>query len=135
MNQGPELAESFVKMVGALCLVLLLIALLYLAARRFFHKGSLGTGKNPIRLLASLYLGGKKYISLVQVPGKVLVLGIAPDRISLLETIDDEKLLDRLFEEDGNRGSDFFSGHLAAVLHKARRNPNEKAESDPMDRR
>ena len=135
MNQGPELAESFIKMVGALCLVLLLIALLYLVARRFSHRGSLGAGNNPIRLLASLYLGGKKYISLVQVPGKVLVLGIAPDRISLLETIEDEKSLNRLFEGEGGKSSDFFSGHLAAVLQRSRRNPNEKAESDPMDRR
>ncbi|MBC2711743.1 MAG: flagellar biosynthetic protein FliO [Desulfosarcina sp.] len=41
-------------------------------------------------MLESHYLGVKKTISLVRVPGKVLVLGISGDRINLLDTLDDE---------------------------------------------
>jgi flagellar protein FliO/FliZ len=43
-----------------------------------------------IHVLESHYMGVKKTISLVQVPGKVLVLGISGDRINLLDTLDDE---------------------------------------------
>ena len=131
MNQPPELAESFIKMVGALCLVLLIIALLYFVARRYLHAGFTPAGKGSFKVLASLYLGGKKQISLVQVPGRVLVVGICPDGICLLDKIEDEKLLNRFLETDVKKPSQRFSGHLAAMLQKGKQPDGEKAESHP----
>jgi flagellar biogenesis protein FliO len=42
-----------------------------------------------VQVLETAHLGVKKSISMVHVPGAVLVLGVTADRISLLERIDD----------------------------------------------
>ncbi len=47
-------------------------------------------------MLATHYLGVKKCVSLVEVPGSVLVLGITNDEIKLLDKIEDEAILDEL---------------------------------------
>jgi flagellar protein FliO/FliZ len=56
-------------------------------------KGSGGkkSGRH-IRVLENCYVGVKKSISLVQVPGSVLVIGLSGDRITLLSKIDPGEL-------------------------------------------
>jgi flagellar biogenesis protein FliO len=53
-----------------------------------------GGGKTGlIQVLESQYLGIKKSVTLVKVPGSVLVLGVSPDRVSLLSKIEEPELL------------------------------------------
>ena len=80
-------------MVAALGAVLaLILCLLYGLKKMTGQRLQTGGGKR-IRIVENQYMGVKKSIALVQVPGKVLVLGITPDRINLLETLD-EALVD-----------------------------------------
>jgi flagellar biogenesis protein FliO len=53
-----------------------------------------GGGKNNrIQVLESHYLGVKKAIALVKVPGSVLVVGLSADRVSLLSKIEEAEVL------------------------------------------
>ena len=89
MNAAPDMLMAGLRMIAALAVVLaLLLALLY-GLRRIARQRSGGIGGQRIRVLESHYLGVKKSISLVRVPGKVLVLGVTGDRITRLDALDE----------------------------------------------
>ena len=90
MNGAPDMMVAGLKMVAALGLVLAMILVLLYGVKRLTRQRTGTTGGKRIHVLESHYMGVKKTISLVQVPGKVLVLGISGDRINLLDTLDDE---------------------------------------------
>lgn len=78
-----------VTMIAALVAVVGVILLIFYALRRFSGLPGTSGRRRLVTVLGSTYLGAKKNISLVEVPGAVLVLGVTADRISLLATIDD----------------------------------------------
>jgi flagellar biogenesis protein FliO len=56
-------------------------------ARRWLRRGRAGEGQT-IRLVTSRYLGGKRFLTLVEVEGQRLLLGLAGDRVSLVARLD-----------------------------------------------
>lgn len=117
MNYTPDLTMAAVKMVLSLGLVLSVLWLVYRWTRRSLPAGAAGSKGQLIKVLGSRYLGVKKSITVVQVPGTVLVLGIGGDRISLLTRIDDPELLASLSESAVNDGkSEGFKEQLQRML-------------------
>lgn len=100
MTVPPDFTSSALNMLTALIIVLIGLGALYLAAKRFLHRGITGQSDHPIRVLTSQYVGVKKNIALVEVPGAVLVVGITNERMSLLDKINDPVLLDQLRSRD-----------------------------------
>lgn len=88
MSGTPDMLDAGLKMIASLAVVLIVMIGLLYGMRRLTRKRLGGPSGSRIRVIESHYLGVKKTISLVSVPGKVLVLGISGDRISLLETLD-----------------------------------------------
>jgi flagellar protein FliO/FliZ len=78
------------KMVASLGVVLAMILFLLYGIRRLSSQRIGAAGGKRIQVLESHYMGVKKTISLVRVPGRVLVLGISGDRINLLETLTED---------------------------------------------
>ena len=90
MSYSPDLTTAAVKMVLSLLVVLALLWGLYRWARHALPGGGKGS---MIKVLASHYLGTKKSIAIVQVPGQILVLGIGAEQINLLSRIDDPEVV------------------------------------------
>lgn len=94
MTGGPDLTFAALRMLGALALLsVLLVGALYLA--RKFGAGA-QMGGDAIRVLATRALGARERITLVQIPGAVLVLGVTRERIELLDRIADPDQLRHL---------------------------------------
>jgi len=93
MNTTPDMLTAGLKMVASLGVVLAMILALLYGLRKVNRQRFGGAGGNQIRVLESHYMGVKKTISLVSVPGKVLVVGVAGDRINLLDTLDADIVL------------------------------------------
>lgn len=93
MNAVPDMVTTGLKMLAALGMVLALIVFLLYGLRKVTGQRMGGPGGKRIHVLENHYLGVKKSIALVQVPGKVLVLGLSADRVNLLDTIS-EGLID-----------------------------------------
>lgn len=74
---------SIVKMVGSLLVVLGGIALTAYLAKRFVYP-RLGLKSSPIQVLATTHLGQKKQISLIEVGGAYLLVGVTSQQITLL---------------------------------------------------
>ena len=96
---------SGLKMVGVLILMIAAMGGLHLYARRMLKQGLTISGRRRLRVLESIFLGPKKSIALVEVPGGALVVGVTGDRISLLDKIP----ADRMPEEP--EGGSSLPGH------------------------
>jgi flagellar protein FliO/FliZ len=75
-------------------------------------KRDVGRSKEPlIKIIDSQYIGIKKNISLVEIPGSILVVGVSNDNISLLTKIEDQVVVDGL-RKDNHRIAPSFSDYL-----------------------
>lgn len=90
----PNLGMNLVKMVSALIGVVGLIFLLAALARKY-GKGRaplMESAKRPaVRLISSTSIGGKNRISLVEVAGELLVLGVGENQINLLTKLENPR--------------------------------------------
>ncbi len=93
MSYSPDLTMATLKMVLSLALVLALVWGLSRLAKKKLPMANGGGKAGLVQVLESQCLGIKKSITLVKVPGSVLVLGVCPDRVSLLSKIEDPALL------------------------------------------
>jgi len=101
-KEGPEipsLSESLIKAFGSLAIVIALIILtVYLLKKFFFAKGEFKGSDKALKMLSNIYIGDKMRICLVEVLGKVLVLGISGSSINLLTEIEGDKVMDVVSE-------------------------------------
>jgi len=95
--QSPDMWSASLKMFYALAMVLGIVFLLYFIVKKFFWKnGVFGNESKPIKILSTGFLAPKKSIALVEIPGEVLVLGIAHENISLLGNIREPDQISRI---------------------------------------
>ena len=125
MSTSPEMWTAAIKMIAALAVVIgLLFGSLHIFKRLF--KNRLGVqDRTLIKILSSTYVGVKKNIALVEVPGTVMVLGITNDRITLLSEISKADVEEALRKDSGGNKNTTFAEHLRRLTHKAtdRSNP------------
>ncbi len=118
MNATPDMLASALKMVAALALVLAGLGVFFYFSKRVMRKSIGGRGGKMIRVLASQYIGLKKNISLVEIPGAILVLGIAGDSIRLLTKIEDPTILDQIQDPQSGRVNSSFADHLSKITRR-----------------
>jgi flagellar protein FliO/FliZ len=99
------------QMLTALAVVLGGLLVVFYFLKRFLKRDAGPQGTPLIRVIANQYIGVKKNIALVEVPGTVLVVGISNDRISLLTKIEGQGVLDDIKAET-SRIPPSFSDHL-----------------------
>lgn len=90
MNAAPDMIVAGLKMLAALGGVLVLILMLLHGLRKMSGGRILVGGTKHIKVIERHPLGVKKSIALVQVPGKLLILGVCADRINILDKIDEK---------------------------------------------
>jgi len=118
MNATPDMLATTLKMLAALALVLAGLGLFFYFSKRVMRKDIAAPGGKMIRVLASQYIGLKKNISLVEIPGAILVVGIAGDTIRLLTKIDDKTILDQIHDPGTGRITPSFSDHLNKITRR-----------------
>ena len=95
-----DFTMALFKMLGGLALVLAILVGGYWLSRRFLPQaGMMGGGR--MRLLGRLPLGPRKFVALVAVSRRVLVLGVSQDQINLLANLDDPQEVAQLCAEGG----------------------------------
>jgi len=87
-----DMVASSWKMFYTLIFVLAAMFFLFYLFKKFVWKnGGLGGSGKSVKVLSTGFLGPKKSLALVEIPGEILVLGIADGHISLLSNIRDEE--------------------------------------------
>jgi flagellar protein FliO/FliZ len=115
---SPDLISSTLTMIAALAVVLGILLAVLMVMKKMMARGIGGRDGSLVTVLGSRYLGVKKSILLVQVPGAVLVVGIAGDRLSLLTRLDPEDV-------DAVAPAKGFSDTLRQVTRGAAAPPKE----------
>ena len=125
MNTAPEIVSTAFRMLTALGLVLggLLVCVYFI--KRFLKKDVGGSKEQLIKVIASQYIGIKKNISLVEIPGSILVVGVSNDNISLLTKIEDKGVLDVLRQESSQM-TPSFSDHLLRLTGRFKQAKNSE---------
>ena len=77
----------------------------------FLTRDGGGTNGQLIQVIASQYIGAKKSIALVKVPGTILVIGVSNDNISMLTKIEDQANIEAI-QQEASGMSPSFSDHL-----------------------
>ena len=117
MNAAPDIVSTALQMLTALGFVLGGLLVVFYFMKRFL-KRDVGSSKGQvIKVIASQYIGIKKNISLVEIPGSILVVGVSNDNISLLTKIEDKVVLDVL-RQKSSRITPSFSDHLQRLTGK-----------------
>jgi len=127
MNYTPDMISSAMKMLLALLVVLGGLGLVLYFMKRFLQKDAGSSMDKPVRVLANTYLGVKKSISLVDIPGAVLVLGITNDKISLLSKIEDKEVLKELKGTQNIVKASLFSDQLHKISSKFKGHKNSRS--------
>lgn len=96
MNSAPDLTTAAIKMVFSLGFVLLIVWGLYRLAKGKLPTHTMGGKTKFIQVVESQYLGVKKSITMVKIPGSILVLGMSADNVNLLTQIDDPDILNSI---------------------------------------
>ena len=117
MTTAPDALSSTLQMLTALAIVLGGLFVVFYFLKRFLKRDVGAQGAPLIRVIANQYIGVKKNIALVEVPGTVLVVGISNDRISLLTKIEEQGVLDGIKEET-SRMAPSFSDHLQRLTSR-----------------
>lgn len=120
MNYHPDLLSTVLKMITALVIVLGGLFIVFYFLRRILKRDVGGSSEKLIRVLASSYIGVKKNISLIEVPGSILVLGVTSDNICLLTKIEDEEILNRFKRSEEKKRSTSFSDQLNKLCSRSR---------------
>jgi flagellar protein FliO/FliZ len=126
MTAQPEMLPSLFKMIASLGIVLGGLLLTLWMVRRFVQSRSGQVNGQLIRVIASSTVGLKKNISLVEVPGQVLVLGMTGDRISLLSKIEDPESIRQIRAEASAKAIIPFTEHLQFFSSKFKGNQNAR---------
>ena len=111
MNTAPDVVSSALQMLVALGIVLGGLLGVFYLLKRYLKRDAGGVKGQFIRVIANQYVGIKKNIALVEVPGSVLVVGISNDKISLLTRIEDKEVLEDL-QQRASGTTPSFSDHL-----------------------
>jgi flagellar protein FliO/FliZ len=118
MNTNPDMLATAFKMLAALALVLGGMGVFFYFTKRVMRKDGSGPGGRMIHVLASQYIGLKKNISIVEIPGAMLVVGITADTIRLLTKIEDKTILDQIHAQRAGNTTPSFSEHLNKITRR-----------------
>jgi flagellar protein FliO/FliZ len=95
------------KMILGLGAILLVLFLLI----RYGKRASLGknelTAEGRVRLLTTQTLAPRKYISLVEIVGKVLVLGVSDSQVTLLDKIENPECVEKIINHHAAQTAPF----------------------------
>lgn len=96
-------SSRIIRIVESTGLVIVIIVVfLYFIRKKLGIKSGMGGNKRYIHIAESVPLGSKKYIHLVKVPGRVLLIGAANEQIQLLTEITDKDIVDSIEYEAKN---------------------------------
>src|SRR5690554_1473159 len=81
-----ELWQTALQLLGALALI---IPLLYVVTRAYGQRALVGGSRRALSVIDSIGVGPNRSICLVEVGDRLLVVGVAADKVGLLTEITD----------------------------------------------
>jgi flagellar protein FliO/FliZ len=122
-----DLGSAVMKMLGSLILILGLIFVFFYFLKKV-KGGTFAFTKSPLHLISVLNLAPRRSIALVEVNEQWLVLGVTPDRITVLDKMVKPPAAQLVHKEE----SAGFQALLRQTIFKKRFKGQEKQESNDL---
>ncbi len=101
----PDMFSTAIKTFSTLFILLAVILFGLYLVKRFWPKGAgLMGGDQWINVIATSYLAPKKMISLVDVAGEILVIGLTDSQITMLTKVADQQTIHHLRSSQKGKG-------------------------------
>ena len=99
--EPPDMSSAIFKTITALAIVLAAVLLISYIAKKVLKKNDIVFGKDKlIRVLGTSYIGVKKAITLLDVAGEVLVIGVTNNNITMLTKLESEDAKSKLLNSN-----------------------------------
>ncbi len=101
----------FTKAILMLGVVIAVMLLLLWLLKTYMNRGGARLGAkyaSPVKVLSTSFLGPKKSISIVDVAGELLVLGVTAESITCLTTLDSAEAIDEIKKYEADRPKPVF---------------------------
>lgn len=92
------------SMFATVVIVAFIIYLSYLASKYLGRGIAKSSSSRYMRLLDQIALGQERYIAIVQVSGKYLLVGITAGQVNILSELNDEELFPLVPEDENGEG-------------------------------
>jgi flagellar protein FliO/FliZ len=109
MSTSSEVWAAFARTFSMLSVVLIVLVLLFYFIKRFSNRGSGSRGNGFISVLAVHYISPKEKILLLDVLNEKILIGVTPQQISQLATIDSDIDLTQKQENKNMKFADYLS--------------------------
>ncbi|HHT9124408.1 MAG TPA: FliO/MopB family protein [Candidatus Brocadiia bacterium] len=106
INSGQVFFPKLTRVLQSTAIVIILIVGTVFLLKKKFGLAKVA-GKKYIHVVESVSIGTKRFLLLVKIPGKLLVVGMANDRINPLAEITDKEVVDAVSPSSDN--NDFMS--------------------------
>ncbi len=104
--ESPINLPKVTKYLESIGLILIIVVVsLYFLRGKLGIKTGMGKKKRYLSIVDSVPLGSKKYIHLIKIPGKILVVGATREKIHTLAEITEKEIVDSINTE--TQGSEF----------------------------
>ncbi|MCK5100685.1 MAG: flagellar biosynthetic protein FliO [Desulfobacteraceae bacterium] len=111
MSTSSELWAAFARTFSMLLVVLIVLVLVFYLIKRFSKRSGQGANKF-ISVLDVHYISPKEKIILLNVLNEKILIGVTPQSISQLATIDNDMDITHKQEKKNMKFADFLSGKL-----------------------
>lgn len=113
--EGPSLAWATARVLLALLVVLPLV---YLVAKALSRHASRWAKGRAVRVIDTAVLGPNRWVHLIEVAGRILVVGATPERVSLLSEISEPERIAEVLIATSGEGTVNFSDFLKGALRR-----------------
>lgn len=102
----PKITK-FLESMGLV--IVIIVVTIFLLRKKLGIKTSMSRRKRYVHIVDTVSLGSKKYIHLIKIPGKVLLVGATNERIQSLTEITEKEIVDSIdIESQGGEFIRFF---------------------------
>lgn len=101
-----------IKAILTLTFVLGLLGVSLYALKHYMNrtgKGQASKVSAPVKVLSTFFLGQKKNLTVVEVAGEVLVLGVTPASVTFLTKLEKKEAVEELKKANGSRSRNILS--------------------------
>ncbi|MBI4577932.1 MAG: flagellar biosynthetic protein FliO [Planctomycetes bacterium] len=131
--EAPSAGEVWTRMALTSLGVLGVIVLAALAARRLLPGARLGSPARHLRVVGRAPLGPRHSVCLVRVGRRVLVLGVGPEGVNALATVDDPEEVAHLASDAIGRPDGSIVDSFRQVIHPMAPPPPGRPGDAPGD--
>ncbi len=81
-----------IKTIGMLSIVLAVLLISLYLLRRFYYFKNLKKSNINMNIISTLHLSPKSRLDVVEISGKIIVLGVTPENINYITSLDKEQI-------------------------------------------